>query len=212
MTLRVRLTFSKQGALRYIGHLDLHKVVERTVRRAKLPLAYSQGYHPKPKMHLASALPLGMSSRAEVMDLWLADDTLDIAALPALLTRFAPEGLRVRDARLVDAKAPALQQALLAAEYEITFRQLDAATAAAKLQTLLEAPSLPRERRGKPYDLRPRILAAEMLPPNDKGQPRWWLRLSARPGATGRADEVLDAVGIARAEAFIERTKLLFEA
>ena len=57
--MRVRLTFTKQGALRYTGHLDLHKILERSIRRAKLPLAYSQGYHPQPKINLAAALPLG---------------------------------------------------------------------------------------------------------------------------------------------------------
>ena len=51
--MRVRITFAKQGALRYIGNLDLHKIWERSIRRAKLPLAYSQGYHPQPKINLA---------------------------------------------------------------------------------------------------------------------------------------------------------------
>ena len=55
--MRIRITFSKQGALRYTGNLDLHKIWERTARRADLALAYSQGFHPQPKMQLAAALP-----------------------------------------------------------------------------------------------------------------------------------------------------------
>ncbi len=53
--MRLRITFSKQGALRYTGHLDLHKIWERTARRAGLPLAYSQGFHPHPQIQLAAA-------------------------------------------------------------------------------------------------------------------------------------------------------------
>ena len=69
--MRIRITFAKQGPLRYTGHLDLHKLWERAARRAELPLAYSQGFHPQPKMNIAAALPLGFSSRCEVMDMKL---------------------------------------------------------------------------------------------------------------------------------------------
>ena len=83
--MRVRIIFSKQGALRYTGNLDLHKILERSIRRAKLPLAYSQGYHPQPKINLAAALPLGFSSRAEVMDMWLNEDVEDVVFLVAMM-------------------------------------------------------------------------------------------------------------------------------
>ena len=57
--MRLRLTFSKTGSLRYTGHLDLHTIWERTIRRAGLPLAYTQGFHPGPKIQIASALAAG---------------------------------------------------------------------------------------------------------------------------------------------------------
>jgi radical SAM-linked protein len=72
--MRIRITFSKLGALRYTGHLDLHRLWERAARRAELPLAYSQGFHPQPKMNIAAALPLGFSSRCEMIDLRLEHD------------------------------------------------------------------------------------------------------------------------------------------
>ena len=77
--MRLRITFSKSGALRYTGHLDLHSLWERTVRRAGLPLAYTQGFHPGPKIQLASALPLGFVGRAEIVDMWINEpgDSLD---------------------------------------------------------------------------------------------------------------------------------------
>jgi hypothetical protein len=69
-----RITFTKQGALRYTGHLDLHRLWERAMRRASLPIAYSQGFHPQPKISLAAALPLGFASRGEVLDVRLNED------------------------------------------------------------------------------------------------------------------------------------------
>ena len=153
--MRVRVTFSKQGALRYTGHLDLHRLWERAARRADLPLAYTRGFHPTPKIQLASALPLGFSSRCEVADFYLTED-LDVATLPSRLQPALPSGLSVLKAQSIDEGAPALQTQLVAAEYEVTL--LDSASASnleVRLAALVDAPSLPRERRGKPYDLRP---------------------------------------------------------
>ncbi|MCX6060238.1 MAG: TIGR03936 family radical SAM-associated protein, partial [Chloroflexi bacterium] len=72
--MRARITFSKQGALRYTGHLDLHRLWERAMRRAELPLAYSLGFHPQPKISIASALPLGFSSLGEVLDVRFSEE------------------------------------------------------------------------------------------------------------------------------------------
>ena len=69
--MRLRITFSKTGSLRYTGHLDLQTVWERTARRAGLTLAYTQGFHPGPRIQIASALPLGIAGTAEIVDLWL---------------------------------------------------------------------------------------------------------------------------------------------
>ena len=66
--LRVRITYTKSGGLRYTGNLDMHKIWERTMRRARLPLAYSQGFHPQPRINQASPLPLGMVSQVEMVD------------------------------------------------------------------------------------------------------------------------------------------------
>src|SRR5258707_4321734 len=82
--MRIRITFAKQGALRYTGHLDLHKIWERTARRADLDLIYSQGFHPQPKMQLAAALPLGFSSRCELLDMRVGGE-VDLAGLPERL-------------------------------------------------------------------------------------------------------------------------------
>ena len=208
--MRVRLTFTKQGALRYTGHLDLHKIIERSIRRAKLPLAYSQGYHPQPKINLAAALPLGFSSRAEMMDIWLKEDVENV---PATLQPHVPPGLTILDSETVDDRAPSLQSQVVAAEYEVQLTEApqsgeadSASGLTAKVASVLESESIPRVRRKKEYDLRP--LIEELTLTDEK---RLLMRLTAREGATGRPEEVLDVMDIPLEDTRIERTRLLFK-
>ncbi len=215
--MRLRITFSKIGALRYIGHLDLHTLWERTARRASLPLAYSQGFHPQPKLQLASALPLGFSSRCEVLDMRLTQD-VDLKYLPDRLQKALPEGIQVLRVEPVDERAAPLQTRLLSAEYEVTLAEsVDLPGLHRRLEELLGAGSLPRQRRGKAYDLRPLIEDLRILPhpqplsQRERGVARLFMRLAAREGATGRPEEVLDLLGITMEEAQIERTALLFQ-
>ena len=121
--MRIRITFTKQGPLRYTGHLDLHRLWERAARRAELPLAYSQGFHPQPKMNMAAALPLGFSSRCEVMDMKLEHD-IGLDDLPARLNTTLPSGLQVVDVEQVDERAPALQTQVISAEYERLYEKI----------------------------------------------------------------------------------------
>lgn len=204
--MRIRITFVKQGALRYTGHLDLHKLWERAARRAELPLAYSQGFHPQPKMNMAAALPLGFSSRCEIMDMKLEHD-IPLVDLATRLNETLPSGLQVVGVEQVDERAPALQTQVAAAEYEVTLTEpIDGSELQRKVDSVTESTSIPRARRGKTYDLRPLIEALELLH-NDK----ILMRLTAREGATGRPEEVLDVLGIAFEQTRIERTRLIFQ-
>ncbi len=215
--MRVRITFAKQGALRYTGHLDLHTLIERAARRANLPLAYTHGFHPQPKINLASALPLGFSSRAEVMDIWLTADC-EVSRLRTNLQAALPDGIQILNVEPVDDRAPALQTQVVSAEYEVTLTE-SSLDLDAKLAALLGAESLPRERRGKTYDLRPLIeeLALTTSPaltpghsPNSGRGEKIFMRLAAREGATGRPEEVLAELGIPVELTRIERTRLIF--
>lgn len=212
--MRIRITFIKQGPLRYTGHLDLHKLWERAARRAELPLAYSQGFHPQPKMNMAAALPLGFSSRCEVMDMKLEHD-ISLDDLPTRLNATLPPGLQVVYVQRVDEHAPALQTQVISAEYEVTLTEsFDRSELERKIDSVLESKALPRERRGKMYDLRPLIEELALTPspsPSGRGAGvRVFMRLAAREGATGRPEEVLDALGIPFEETRIERTHLIF--
>jgi len=202
--MRIRITFSKQGALRYTGHLDLHKLWERAARRAELPLAYSQGFHPQPKMSLASALPLGFSSACEVLDMRLERD-VELGDLRERLNETLPPGIRVTNIEQADERAPALQTQVVEAEYQVELREpVDPSELKRRIESALASESILRERRGKKYDLRPLIQSIEVL--NDTIV----MKLAAREGATGRPEEVLDVLGIAFEATKIERTRIIF--
>ena len=208
--MRVRITFSKQGALRYIGHLDLHRMWERAMRRAELPLSYSQGFHPQPKISLAAALPLGFSSQAEVLDVRL-NEALTPEDISNRLKDNLPLDIKVTDVTEVDERLPALQTLVLSAAYDVHLTEpVEGSELKRRVEEMMNAETLIRERRGKTYDLRPLI---EMLSVITKADGSAWLKmtLAAREGATGRPEEVLTVLGIEPETARVERTRLIFK-
>ncbi|MBN1146868.1 MAG: DUF2344 domain-containing protein [Anaerolineales bacterium] len=229
--MRVRIEFAKTEAMRFTGHLDVQRAWERSFRRAGLPLAYSQGYNPRPRLNLACALPLGFTSQAEILDAWLEQE-LPLDEIQAALAGALPPGMRLLRIEQVDLRAPALQTELQAAEYVITLLEpysdleeganrpanqasrgsgdLDAGLDES-VRALLQEPELPRQRRGKAYDLRPLILELHTLPEDGEGRQRLFVRLAARQSATGRPEEVLAALGLSSADAHVERTRLVFD-
>jgi len=208
--MRARITFTKQGALRYTGHLDLHRLWERAMRRADLPLSYSQGFHPQPKISLAAALPLGFSSLGEVLDVRFNDE-IPTEEIASRLKNNLPADIQITNVVMVDEREPALQTQVLSAMYDVHLTEpIDASDLTRKVSELMISESLPRERRGKFYDLRPLI---EMLSVITEANGKVWLRmaLSARDGATGRPEEVLNMLGIEPEYTRVERTRLIFQ-
>jgi radical SAM-linked protein len=206
--MRVRITFSKTDAMRFTGHLDLHRTWERTVRRAGLPLAYSQGFAPHPRINLASALPLGFTSDCELVDIWLEHD-LPVADIQIALEQAAPPGMRIRGCVQVDDRLPSLQSVMEASDFSITF--LDPIhDLEPRYRELMDANDLPRSWRGKPYDLRPLILDAFMLPVDSQSRPRLSIRLSSREAATGRPEEVVAALGVDPSSVRVHRERLIY--
>ena len=207
---RLRITYSKTAPMRYTSNLDVHKIWERTLRRARLPLAYSQGFHPQPRLIQASPLPLGLLSRVEMIDIWLetepGPEKVAAALAPAL-----PPGLEVHAITPVDLRAPSLPAQVHSAEYVAAFLMpVDRGELAERVAGLLAAPELQRERRGKNYDLRPVVEDLAVLPdPDAEGHVCLFMRLAARESATGRAEEVLIALGYDPFDARIERVKLI---
>ncbi len=210
--MRLRIIFAKTEAMRFTGHLDLFRTLERTMRRANLPLAYSEGFVPHPKINLASALPLGYTSEYEVADCWLKEPMPAEQVETALRAAAAPGTAFLQVEEIPDA-APKLQNTLSSAEFVITL--LDSAPGLEeKIATLLAAAELPRQKvrkgKAKAFDLRPLILALDVIENDAAGLQRLKMSLTAQESLTGRPDDVLGALGIDPLRARIHRTRLVF--
>jgi radical SAM-linked protein len=212
---RIRMTFARRAALRYISHLEMQLVWERTLRRAGVPLAYSKGFTPHPRLQFASALPLGFLSRCEIADIWLElpceAPVPDPALLMTQVQASTPPGLEILHAACVTLTLPALQTLVRTAEYlALPLDPVAVEPLIQKVEELLQAKVLPRERRGKAYDLRPLIEILEICLDLEEGQRAGFnMRLTSREGATGRPEEVLDALGLDASAYRIERTALI---
>jgi radical SAM-linked protein len=208
---RVRIQYAKTEPLRYTGNLDIHKAWERTLRRSHLPLAYSQGFHPQPRLIQACPLPLGMISVAEVIDVWL-DEDIPLDLIEAALTRAGPPGIEMIHLNLADLQEPALPTQVIASDYQaIILETISTAELDIRIKELLETSQILRSRRGKDYDLRPLVEQLQQIPEMN-GHPALFMRLSARNGATGRPEEVLSVLNLDPMAARIQRISLTFKA
>lgn len=194
--------------MRFTSHLDLHKTWERTFRRAGLPLVYSQGFNPHPKLQLACALPLGFTSECELLDAWLNAEDFSQQDARLRLERAVPPGLQVHQVESADLHAPALQTRILSARYMVTLVD-PAADLDQRVAELLLAESLPRVRRGKPYDLRPLVEEILVVFPDEQNNQRLEMQLAARESQTGRPEEVLEALSLSPFAARLHRTQLI---
>lgn len=112
----VRLRFTERGKVRWISHRDVARAFERAFRIEQLPLAFSAGFSPRPKVSFGLALSVGYESDAEYLDFELTEP-VDVGALPAALTTALPEGITVNGAcRLLD-RAPALQESVTTVQF-----------------------------------------------------------------------------------------------
>jgi radical SAM-linked protein len=203
--LRLRIYYAKTEPLRYTGNLDIHRIWERTLRRARLPIAYSQGFHPQPRLNQACPLPLGITSLAEMIDVWLDVDEMP-ADIAATIAAAAPPGIEIQSVELAELNAPALQTQTVSTVYTATLKiDIPAEDLTARISETLAATELLRKRRGKSYDLRQLIEALHL----EEGR-RLVMQLAAREGATGRPEEVLDQLGLQPHDARLERTALTF--
>jgi radical SAM-linked protein len=115
----VRLRFAKRGKVRFISHRDVARAFERAFRVEQLPLAFTEGFSPRPKVSFGLALSVGHESDAEYLDVELTEP-VDTASLAERLTPVLPEGMAATGAvRLVE-RAPALQESITEVQYRVT--------------------------------------------------------------------------------------------
>ena len=157
--IKVRLRFSKTGPLRFIGHLDFLKVFQQTVARAKLPIAYSQGFNPHMLMSFALPLPLGMTSGGDYADIVLEAGVPEDEII-ARLNAYGPDGLTVTGARAFSGQGAAAIVA--AADYAFPAGLLPEGKTNEIIQNVLARESIviPKKTKSgvKDTDIRPDIL------------------------------------------------------
>jgi radical SAM-linked protein len=204
---RIRVRYSKGSSLRFTGHLDLQRIWERTLRRSGLPIRYSQGFHRRVRLNLASALPLGFVSDDERLDFWM-DESRPLKEITERLAAAAPPGLEIQSAQVVDLSEDALQTQMKASEFVVSFydRQ-DPEALQEKIAQLLGQDEITCVRRKKACDLRLLILNLETIT-LATGESVLQMRLLAQPGATGRPDDLMDVLGFPNTDYLIQRTAL----
>jgi len=119
--MKVRARLAKEGRARFLSHLDLQSTLERTLRRARIPVAYTQGFNPHPRFSFASALATGSSSEGEFMDVEL-QESMAPEVFAEQINQFFPPGVRVLEARQAPERGDSLFSMIDAAAYRISVR------------------------------------------------------------------------------------------
>jgi radical SAM-linked protein len=143
---RLRIRFAKRGRLRFTSHRDFQRAFERALRRAQVPIAYSQGYSPHPRVSYAGAAPTGVASEAEYLEIAVTS-RCDPSAVARALDAALPPGLDIVE--VVEASTGPLADRLTASEWEIRLPNTDPAAASAAVGAFLEAESVEVDRPTK---------------------------------------------------------------
>jgi len=172
--MRLRIRFTKLGKVRFTSHRDVARIWERALRRAQVPVARSQGFSPRPRLHFGLALSTGYESLAEYLDVDLAEGAaIHLAGLPERLTASLPAGFAATAVGEVAAGTSSLQHAVVASRWDIEVLGLGPATLTDRVADLMAAPELvtTRSRKGADVvdDVRPHLLALQLLGSTDGG-------------------------------------------
>ncbi|HEY5014348.1 MAG TPA: TIGR03936 family radical SAM-associated protein [Acidimicrobiia bacterium] len=167
----VRVRYTKRGKVRWISHRDVARAFERALRIEQLPLAFTLGFSPRPKVSFGLALSTGYESDAEYLDLELAEP-IDLESLPARLTAALPLGIEVDAVVALEERAPALQEVVAAVTWQVEVADDDGQPVPAELvRGLVEAArdasvldvTQVRKGRASVADVRPAIRRLEMI-------------------------------------------------
>ena len=209
---RFRVLFRKGERVRYISHLDVLRFWERAIRRAELPLSYSQGFTPHPKLAFASPLPLGFMSEAEVMDVTL-DERIDPEVFRTRLLPETTEDLSVVGISEIALSTLAPQAAILWADYRVDLVDADPDSVRSAVKGFLDCLEFPwteeKKERTKTYNLRSAVALLDAAPLD--GGMRLTMRLQADATITARPEQVLQAILPGVAPFAITRIGLLLD-
>jgi radical SAM family uncharacterized protein/radical SAM-linked protein len=205
-TARIRLRFRKAGRMRFLSHLEMINLFSRGVARASIPIRFSRGFHPHPKFSFATALSVGVESRAEYLDMEIAPG-FGADRVMAQLNSVLPEGMEILDACEIPLRSASLSVIMERVRYRVTLADPAGLDLRACAERFLEQESWPirREKKGKAqeidlrhelYELKADAVSLEMLV--GRGKP-----LEFAAAVTGLPPEEL-------AEARIEKLEVVF--
>ncbi len=210
---RYRLTFTKGRPVKYVAYLDTVIAWTRAFRRAGIPLAYTQGFNPKARIQMASSLPLGYTSVAEIMDIYLKKE-MSADEIVHAVNQTLPAGFHLVEGEPVERKSPTLQSKLTQADYQVIVEtDTPGEVIKARIKTLLDQDQILRTRirrqKEERFDLRP-LLHQLALVSKVAQDAIFIMRLSAGQHGNLRPDDVLKALALADGWFEVERTKLIF--
>lgn len=216
---RLRLSFGRGEEVKFISHLDVMRFWERAFRRAQIPLAYSQGFTPHPRISVAVPLAVGVSSEAELVDVWLKR-WMPPQSFMMMVKPQLPQGFDVFDVWEMGLMVPSLQSCLAFAEYRVEIESNKAEEEVkAAVRSLLQARKLPwqhsRGDKTKVYDLRALVDDVWLIGccPGRNGESVYVLGMRLRCGneGSGRPEQVTAALGLMRHPESIHRSKLILK-
>lgn len=210
---RLRARFGRSEEVKFISHLDLIRFWQRAMRRADLPLAYSEGFHPHPRILLALPLALGMTSEAELMDTYL-ERPVGAATFLGALQRQLPRGFELYQVSPVPLGLPSLQSQVRFADYRVVVKtNMARPEVESAIEGLLLLKSLPwqhtRDTGERHYDLR-KLIDSINLADYSPDEAVLNMRLLAGSQGAGRPEQVIMAMGLGRPLS-IHRTGLILE-
>lgn len=204
---RIRIRFSKFGRIRFISHRDVARVWERSLRRTRMPVSYSEGYSPRPRLRFGLALATAYESCGEYLDVDLEPGTdIDVDVVADLVNPTLPPGMHVQGVAAVAPGTPSLQEVVHSCSWLFEVDDLDPTRAADVVSQVLDATELPvtRSRKGKEVtdDIRPSVLALRVADPAECPPAAEWplegtllhAELATQPRSC-RPAELLAAVG-----------------
>lgn len=211
---RLRLTFSRGEELKYISHLDLMRLWQRALRRADIPLVYSQGFSPHPRLSLAAPLAVGVTSSGELIDIFLERRVSPHFFIKTVKEQL-PRGVDISEVLEVGMGLPSLQSQVRSAEYRVVAEsEREPKEVEAAIRSLLDSDKLPwqhaRDKEVRKYDLRNLIDDLWLM---EQHPPEYTVGMKLRcdGSGTGRPEQVLSALGFTGPPKSIYRTKLMLE-
>jgi radical SAM-linked protein len=209
---RLRVKFHRGEDVKYISHLDIMRLWQRALNRAGIPLAYSEGFNPHPRMSLAAPLALGVTSEAELMDIVISRQ-YSPHAFTTSVSRQLPPGIEIEHVLDTPMTVPSLQSQVRFAEYRVeipTIKKKEEIEAA--IDDLLTKKELPWQHRRdtglRRYDLRA-LINETWLIDMDHECCTIGMRLRCDSNGAGRPEQVASALGFEEYPKSIHRTRLI---